>query len=110
MRPAPHGYVPGDPGTTWDIAATEIIAERKRAFFLPRLTSTIRISDPATASQILAKYGLTRATAKVRTRLLAKARKGDPEARRRLRQVYGVTVFQQPEIRAFQEMVEAWER
>ena len=97
-RPAPHGYVPGDPGTTWDIAATEILADRRRAIMLPRLTSTIRISDPATAPQILAQYGLTRATVARRTRLLAKARRGDPEARRRLRRLYHVTVFQRPEL------------
>ena len=103
MRPAPHGYVPGDSGTTWDIAATEILAERKRAFFLPRLTSTIRISDPATAAQILSRYGLTRETAKRRTRLLTRARAGDPEARRLLRRLYGCVVYQKPE-------VQAWER
>ena len=101
-RPAPAGYVPGDLGTTWDIAATEILAERKRAAMLPRLTSTIRLSDPATASQILAKYGLTRETVKRRTRLLAQARRGDPEARRRLRRLYGCVVYQRPEVRAWE--------
>lgn len=87
---------PESDGVTWDLAATEILAsERRRG---PQ--ETIRISDPATAPQILAKYGLTRETAKRRTRLLTKARRGDPEARRTLRRLYACTVYQRPEVEA----------
>lgn len=32
MRPAPAGYLPGDPGTTWDIAATEARRRLRRLY------------------------------------------------------------------------------
>ena len=101
MRPAPDGYLPGDPVTPLVIAAADIAADWRRARAIPRWASTIRISDPATAPQILYRYGLTRESAKRRTRLLARARAGDPEARRLLRRVYGCVVYQKPEVAAW---------
>ena len=93
-----------DPVTPWADTAADILDERQRRESRRRWPiERIRISDPATTPLILAKYGLTRATVKARTQLLIRARKGDPEARRVLRSRYGCTVFQRPE-------VEAWER
>ena len=92
-----------DPVTPWADTAADILDERQQRESRRRWpTATIRLSDPATASQILAKYGLTRETVKRRTRLLAQARRGDPEARRRLRRLYGCVVYQRPEVRAWE--------
>lgn len=99
--PAPDliGWQPGDPGVTWDIAASEITADWKhergvRAFAGER----IRVADPRASPQLLSHYGLSRAEVARRVPLLEGARRGDAAARRELARRYGVRVYQRPEI------------
>ena len=99
-HPIPEGYRPNDLGVTWEIAAAEIVAEWRRRTTHDR----VRLADPRTSPQLLARWGLTRAALRTRTRLLRAARRGAQEARTALMRRFGVRVWQAADLPGRKEM------